>query len=310
MIVCCGEALIDFLPVTDSEGHKAYRPVVGGSVFNVALTLGRLGAPTAFLGGLSTDFFGDRLIAALAESNVSTAGVARQPRPTTLALVDMSTGEPAYAFYDEGSACREFDPMAGVPQGDDVAAMHFGSFPLGTEPVGSRLVALLKTNAGRRVISLDPNVRPTLIEDAAAYRARLADITPLADIVKTSVADLAWLHPGDDPDAIARRWLAAGVGLVVVTHGGAGATGMTENLSVNMPAMPTAAVDTVGAGDSFMGAILTRLDERGLLDRRAIRQLDREALEDVLAFAGKVAAITCSRPGADPPWRRELAISG
>jgi len=310
MIVCCGEALIDFLPVTDRDGRHAYRPVVGGSVFNVALTLGRLGAPTAFLGGLSTDFFGDRLVAALAESHVSTAGVARTSRPTTLALVDVSTGEPAYAFYDEASACREFDPAAGGPVGNDVAAMHFGSFPLGTEPVGSRLVTLMQENAGRRVISLDPNVRPTLVEDAVAYRARLADITPLADIVKTSVADLAWLHPGPDPDAIARRWLAAGVGLVVITNGGEGATGMTADLTVTMPATQTVVVDTVGAGDSFMGAILARLDERGLLDRRAIRQLGREALADLLAFAGEVAAITCSRPGADPPWRAELTASG
>ena len=309
MIVCCGEALIDFLPVKDSGGRHAYRPVVGGSAFNVALTLGRLGAPTAFLGGLSTDFFGDRLVAALAESHVSTARVARASRPTTLALVDVSTGEPAYAFYDEGSACREFDPATGGPFGDDVAAMHFGSFPLGTEPVGSHLVALMKANAGRRVISLDPNVRPTLIEDTVSYRARLAEITPLADVVKTSVADLAWLHPGSDPDEIARRWLAAGVGLVVVTRGGEGATGMTDKLCVTMPATQTAVVDTVGAGDSFMGAGLARLHEQGLLDHRSIRDLDRDALADVLAFAAKVAAITCSRPGADPPWREELAAS-
>jgi fructokinase len=222
----------------------------------------------------------------------------------------MSTGEPAYAFYDEGSACRTFDPMAGGPQGDDVAAMHFGSFPLGTEPVGSRLVALLKANAGRRVISLDPNVRPTLIENAVAYRARLAEVAPLADVVKTSVADLAWLHPGDDPDEIARRWLTAGVGLVVVTLGGEGATGTTDKLSVAMPAMPTDVVDTVGAGDSFMGAMLARLHERGLLHRRSIRTLDRDALADGLAFAGNVAALTCSRPGADPPWAAEIAAPG
>jgi fructokinase len=310
MIVCCGEALIDFLPVTDRDGRHAYRPVVGGSVFNVALTLGRLGAPTAFLGGLSTDFFGDRLVAALSESNVSTAGVTRTSRPTTLALVDVSNGEPAYAFYDEGSACRTFDPASGGPIAGDVTAMHFGSFPLGTEPVSSRLVTLMKENAGQRVISLDPNVRPTLIENATAYRARLAEITPLADVVKTSVADLAWLHPGGDPEEIARRWLAAGVGLVVVTHGGEGATGMTADVNITMPAAPAEVVDTVGAGDSFMGALLARLHEKGLLDRRSIRQLDRDAVADLLAFAGNVAAITCSRPGADPPWREELAASG
>jgi fructokinase len=185
--------------------------------------------------------------------------------------------------------------------------MHFGSFPLGTEPVGTRLVALLRDNAGRRVISLDPNVRPTLIEDAASYRSRLAEVAPLADIVKTSVADLAWLHPEGDPNDIARAWLDAGVGLVIVTHGSKGATGMTGRFSITAPAAPAEVVDTVGAGDSFMGAILARLHEKGSLDRHAIRQLDRDALADVLAFSGMVAAITCSRPGADPPWREELA---
>jgi fructokinase len=307
MIVCCGEALIDFLPVTDRDGHKAYRPVAAGSVMNVALTLGRLGAPVGFLGGLSTDFLGDLLVKALAASNVSVAGLVRVARPTTLALVDLSAGEPAYAFYDEGSACRMFDPAAGRPLGADVAALHFGSFPLGTEPVGSRLVALLKANAGRRVISLDPNVRPTLVADAAAYRARLAEIAPLADIVKTSVADLAWLHPGVDADEVARGWLAAGVGLVVVTRGGQGATGMTAAHRVASPAVPTAVVDTVGAGDSFMGAMLARLHRHNLLRREAIRVLSREAVADLLAFAAQVAAVTCSRVGADPPWRAELS---
>jgi fructokinase len=306
MIACYGEALIDFLPVTDRDGNNAYRPVVGGSVFNVALTLGRLGAPTDFLGGLSTDFFGDLLVAALARSGVSTAGVKRAARLTTLAIVDVSSGEPAYAFYDEGSACRMFDPTS-APVGEDVSAMHFGSFPLGTEPLGSRLVEVLKTNAGRRVISLDPNVRPTLIENAAAYRARLTEIAPLADIVKTSIADLAWLHPGVDADEIAQGWLAAGVGLVVVTDGGEGATGMTREVALRVPAHPVAVVDTVGAGDSFMGAMLARLHQSGRLGRQSIRELDGQALGDVLAYAAKVSAVTCSRPGADPPTAADLA---
>jgi fructokinase len=309
MIVCCGEALIDFLPVVDREGHKAYRPVAAGSVLNVALTLGRLGAPTTFFGGLSTDFLGDLLVRALDESNVSIAGLKRIPHPTTLALVDLSTGEPAYAFYDEASACRMFDPAAAAPLGDDVTALHFGSFPLGTEPVGSRLVAMIEANAGRRVISLDPNVRPTLIADVATYSARLAAIVPLADIVKTSVADLAWLHPGVDAGEVARAWLAAGVGLVVVTQGGEGAVGATKEVRVATPAVPAAVVDTVGAGDSFMGAMLARLHERDLLDREAIRALDRESLADLLAFAAQVAAVTCSRAGADPPWRAEIATT-
>lgn len=306
MIVSCGEALIDFLPVKDVEGRDSYLPKVGGSPYNVAVTTGRLGATSGFLGGISTDFFGDMLAAELERSLVSLKYAGRSARPTTLAFVSLLHDEPQYAFFDENTAGRLYDPATHTPIGDEVEAVHFGSFSLATEPFGSRLEAVMDQSRGKRVICYDPNVRPTLIEDRDAFRARTERLAHGADIVKISGADLDWLHPGEAPETIAAGWLAGGAGLVVVTRGGSGVTAYTRTGSVFSPIIPVEIADTVGAGDSFTGGLLARLRERGLLKIDSVRSISHDELKDALDFANRVAAITCSRPGADPPWRREI----
>ncbi|MBN9018880.1 MAG: carbohydrate kinase [Rhizobiales bacterium] len=308
MIVSCGEALIDFLPVKDVEGRDSYHPKVGGSPYNVALTTGRLGAPSGFLGGISTDFFGEMLAAELERSGVSLKYAGRSARPTTLAFVSLAHDEPQYAFFDESTAGRLHDPAQHAPIGDEVQALHFGSFTLATEPFASRLETVMTQNRGKRVICYDPNVRPTLITDRPAFEARVKRFAHSADIVKISGADLDWLHPGEATEEIAAGWLAGGAGLVVVTRGGAGVTAYSRNGSVFSPVVPVKIADTVGAGDSFTGGLLARLAEKGLLKSSALRTIGHDALKDALDFANRVAAITCSRPGADPPWRRELAL--
>ncbi|MCX5479844.1 carbohydrate kinase [Kaistia geumhonensis] len=307
MIVACGEALIDFLPTKDEQGRDSYRPAVGGSPYNVALTTGRLGVPTGFLGGISTDFFGDMLADELVRSNVDLKYAGRSARPTTLAFVSLAHEEPQYAFFDENTAGRLHDPAAHTPIGDEVEALHFGSFSLATEPFASRLAQVMDDNRGRRVICYDPNVRPTLIADRDTFMARAEAFACGADIVKISGADLEWLHPGADPETIAEGWLKGGAGLVVVTRGGAGVTAFTRKGKVFSPIVPTTVVDTVGAGDSFTGGFLARLHEKGLLDITRLRTLDHRELKDALDFANRVASITCSRAGANPPWRDELA---
>lgn len=307
MIVSCGEALIDFLPVRDIEGRDSYHPKVGGSPYNVALTTGRLGVPTGFLGGISTDFFGDMLAAELERSTVSLKYAGRSARPTTLAFVSLLHDEPQYAFFDENSAGRLHDPAEHTPIGAEVEALHFGSISLIPEPSVSRLAAVMDQNRGKRVICYDPNVRPTLIQDRDAFRARVERFARGADIVKISGADLDWLHPGEAAEEIAAGWLAGGAGLVVVTRGGAGVTAYSRGGSVFSPVVPVKIADTVGAGDSFTGGLLARLSERGLLKVGTLRTIGHDALKEALDFANRVAAITCSRPGADPPWRRELA---
>jgi len=200
MIVSCGEALIDFLPVKDTEGRDSYHPKAGGSPYNVALTTGRLGAPTGFLGGISTDFFGDMLAAEFERSHVSLKYVGRSARPTTLAFVSLLHDEPQYAFFDENTAGRLHDPAEHTPIGPEVEALHFGSFVLATEPFASRLENVMQQNRGRRVICYDPNVRPTLINDRPAFEARVERFAHAADIIKISGADLEWLYRAHDVD--------------------------------------------------------------------------------------------------------------
>lgn len=307
MIVSCGEALIDFLPVKDANGNDSYQPKVGGSPYNVALTTGRLGIPTGFLGGISTDFFGEMLAEELERSQVSLKYAGRSARPTTLAFVSLAHDEPQYAFFDENSAGRLHDPAAHEPVGDEVEALHFGSISLIPEPIVDRLAAVMDVNRGKRVICYDPNVRPTLIHDRDAFIARVEAFAKGADIVKISGADLEWLYPGVDAEKVAAGWLAAGTGLVVVTRGGNGVTAYTPTGTVFSPIVPVTIADTVGAGDSFTGGLLARLSEKGLLSIGGVRNIDHAALKDSLDFANRVASITCSRAGANPPWRHELA---
>ena len=307
MIVSCGEALIDFLPRRNAKGEAVYEPVPGGSPMNVAIAIGRLGARAGFFGGLSTDFFGDTLRAALKKSGVDTSFANVSDRPTTLAFVDFADGDARYAFFDESSAGRMLteNDLPAFPT--DVAALHFGSFSLAEEPCGSAFEALMQREQRDRVISLDVNVRPTLIKNRDGYMARIERVVEMADIVKLSTEDLAWLAPGRDFDAVAGRWLAAGAKLIVLTKGADGAVAASQSASAKVPGIAVTVVDTVGAGDTFTAALLVRLDQLGLLTKPAVAVLTSRQLTDVMTFAAKTAAVTVSRPGADSPRLSELA---
>ncbi len=307
MIVSCGEALIDFVPATTADGRSAYVPCVGGSPFNIAVGIGRLGVPAAFLGGVSNDFFGDALVAALRTSNVDTRYVRRLGRPSMLAFVRLDAAEPEYVFYDAESAPRFWE--AAEPLRDDVTLLHLGSISLLGEPAARRLVALMAENKGRRLLSLDPNIRPSMIPDEAGYRARLRTVLDLADIVKISAADLAWLAPEVTPEAAAQAWLTRGTSLVVVTLGPAGAVAFARAGAVRCAGVPVAVVDTVGAGDSFMSALLAGLVRLGVERLDQLQNLGPESVATAVGFAARASAITCSRRGADPPWRNEIDLA-
>jgi fructokinase len=306
MIVSCGEALIDFLPRTGPNGERYFQPLPGGSPFNVAIALGRLGAKAGFFGGLSSDFFGTLLRDALKASRVDLSLVHPTDRPSTLAFVSLDNGNARYAFFDEASAGRmltEAD-LPALPK--DVAALHFGSFSLAEEPCGSALEALMHGEQRARVISLDPNIRPTLVKNRDAHIARLDRLVAMADIVKLSEDDLAWLAPDTTPEVFVRRWLDHGAKLVILTKGEQGTLATTRHVTVTTPAVIVEVADTVGAGDTFTAATLARLDKQGLLTKHAIADLDEDQLSDVAAFAAKAASITVSRAGANPPWAEEL----
>jgi fructokinase len=306
MIVTCGEALIDFLPRKGADGAAVFQPFVGGSVFNVAVALGRLGTPAGFFSGLSTDFFGAMLLKALHDSHVDTSLCNISNRPTTLAFVSLTDGDARYAFFDEESAGRMLTEADLPPMPVEVTALHFGSFSLAAEPCGSAYEALMQNESPHRVISLDPNIRPTLIKNRDGYLDRLRRLVAMADIVKLSDDDLAWLAPGTTFEDLAAEWLELGAGIVILTRGADGARAIGRRRSIFVKSVAVEVADTIGAGDTFSAGVLARLESRGRLTKKEIRSLSEEELTDALAFAARAAAVTASRPGADPPWLREM----
>lgn len=310
MIVVCGEALVDFTPALCGEG-QAYLPHPGGSPYNVAVALGRLDAPVAFLGRISRDSFGRLLRQHLAASRVNLTYLREGPEPTTLAFVHMAEGtEPEFAFYGEGTADRQVHPEdlpASFPE--DVAALHCGSLSLVLEPIATALDGLMRRECRKRVISLDPNVRPALIRDREAYRRRLEGWIACADLIKLSRADLSWLYPGDPIDRAADRWRGMGAAVVVVTLGENGAEGFGSAGAVRVPGIAVRVVDAIGAGDAFTAGLLAWLSRSSRLTRGDLERLSVGELTSALDYANRVAALTSTRAGAEPPYRDEVEAS-
>ncbi|PZX17777.1 fructokinase [Palleronia aestuarii] len=306
MILCCGEALIDMLPQTGVGGDATFAPHVGGSVFNTAIALARLGAPTGFFTGLSTDLFGQMLERALADDGVETRFARRSDRPTTLAFVTLTNGQAQYAFYDENTAARMLEPDD-LPETDAADALFFGGISLMVEPCATAYEALAARDAPGKVMMLDPNIRASFITDETAYRERIGHMLGLADIVKLSDEDLRWLKGAGDLAALAEEVLDAGPRLVCITEGAHGVTGyMPGGRAVRVPAHTVEVVDTVGAGDTFNAGLLASLARQGMLKKDAIGALDAETVGRAIALGAEAAAVTVSRAGANPPYAREL----
>lgn len=308
MILCCGEALIDMIPTATKQGPDGFVPHSGGAVFNTAIALGRLGAQTGMLSGISADMFGRQLIDGLEASHVDTSRVIPSDRPTTLAFVQLTDGHATYDFYDENSAGRMLVPDDMPILTDEVSALFFGGISLACEPCADAYAALLLREADQRVIMMDPNIRPGFIKDIPRYRTRLTSMITKADIIKVSDEDLNWILPDiTDQQAQIAAVLDNGPSLVVLTRGSKGATGFVANgTEVSVPAQKVVAVDTVGAGDTFNAGILAKLSQLGLLGKSEVKNLDATTLETVLQYGAKVASITVSRSGANPPWAKEL----
>ncbi len=306
MIVCCGEALIDMLPRTSREGAPVYQPFNGGSIFNTAIALGRLGIITGFFSGLSTDFFGDSLKAGLQASNVDLKYTKFWDKPSTLAFVKLENGQARYSFYDENSAGRMLTKKDLPKLSSDVNALHFGSISLIHEPGASTLEALMMREATDRVICLDPNIRENLIKDRREYLARIGRLVSMCDILKISDEDVTWITGKTDLSSAARKWLNAGAKVVVITRGGNGVEAFTKGLSIKLPSIDVKVADTVGAGDTFTAGFLASLQRAGKLNKASVAYLDEPALRNAVAYAARAAAITVSRAGANPPWLHEL----
>ncbi|WP_337267949.1 carbohydrate kinase family protein [Oryzifoliimicrobium ureilyticus] len=309
MILCCGEALIDMLPRETTRGEKGFAPYAGGAIFNTAIALGRLGVPSAFFTGLSDDMMGDVLRETLRDSKVDFSYCATLSRPTTIAFVKLVDGHATYAFYDENTAGRMITEADLPKLGDECEALHFGAISLIPEPCGSTYESLMQREYTKRVISLDPNIRPGFIKDKASHLARIRRMAAMADIVKFSDEDLAWFGLEGDEETLARHWLHHGAKLVVVTRGAEGATGFTENLKVTVPSERVEVVDTVGAGDTFDAGVLASLKLQNLLTKAQVANLSEVQVRKALELGAKSAAVTVSRAGANPPWAHEIGLS-
>jgi fructokinase len=303
MIAVIGEALIDL--VLGHDGHVAAQP--GGGPFNTARTMGRLGLEPAFLGRLSPDGFGRMLRASLDRDGV-TLGV---PQPTddatTLAVVDVDqAGAPRYRFYLAGtsSAALEYPLLcAALPAG--VMALHTGALALVMEPIATSIERVITSDLPPdALVMIDPNCRPQVISDQQAYLARLSRILRRTDVVKVSVEDLAYLFPGASAHAAAAALLDDGPALVLVTDGPRAAWAFLPGLQITVDVPAVRVVDTIGAGDAFGGAFLAWWSGHELTRSDLGRPGPvREALE----AAVEVASLTCTRVGAEPPWRAEVS---
>lgn len=306
MIVCCGEALIDMLPRTSKDGAAVYQPFNGGSIYNTAIALGRLGIITGFFSGISTDLFGDSLKAGLTASNVDLKYAKIWDRPSTLAFVTLDSGQARYSFFDENSAGRMLTRTDLPKLSSDVNALHFGSISLISEPGASTLEFLMEREANGRVISLDPNIRPNMIKDRSHYLTRINRMIALCDILKISDEDVMWITGKTELAAAARKWLNAGAKVVVITRGENGVEAFTKGLSIKQPSVNVKVVDTVGAGDTFTAGFLASLQRAGKLTKAAVSYLDETSLRNATSYAARAAAVTVSRAGANPPWVHEL----
>lgn len=296
VIVVAGESLIDLVPQGEGEPLPVLLPRLGGGPYNTAVALGRLGAQVTFCSRVSTDSFGEALLAGLRTAGVGTALVQRGPEPTTLAVAAISTdGSAGYGFYAQGSADRLFELPPRLP--DAVRALALGTCSLVLEPGASAYEALLRREAGRGVFTLlDPNIRARLIPDAAAYRSRFTGWLPDVSLLKLSEDDAEWL--GGVPE---------GPAAVVLTRGGDGLTVRTRGgLEVSVPATRVLVADTIGAGDTVNAALLHALAARDVLSADAVSGLEPAAWAEVLSFAARAAAVTCSRTGAEPPYAADL----
>lgn len=303
MILCCGEALIDMVPI-----DGGFAPLAGGAIFNTAIALGRLGAPTGFLSGMSTDLFGQQLESVLAESHVDYGLAIRSKRPTTLAFVKLTNGHAQYTFYDENSAGRMItaDDLPTLPK--SVEALYFGGISLCAEPAANTYKTLCLRGAADNVVMIDPNIRQGFISDETTYRARVMSMIAASDIVKVSDEDLDWLVKVEADQMTKLASLrASGPSIALLTRGSEGARALFgDNQTLEVASQKVEVRDTVGAGDTFNAGVLASLRQAGVLTKAALRNVSADAMRDALSYGAKVAAVTVSRDGANPPWVHEL----
>ncbi|MFY2786954.1 carbohydrate kinase family protein [Rhodococcus sp. MALMAid1271] len=308
-ILVCGEALVDLVPVHDGP---LLSPKLGGGPFNVAVSIGRLGSPVAYLSRISRDPFGEQILARLRDAGVDISWVQRGDEPTTLAMTTLAEdGSAEYSFYADGTADRLVADPGDLP--DSISVLSFGTLSLLYEPGASMYAGLLhRARAAGKLTMVDPNIRPAAIDStsgditADGFRDRFRSWLPSIDILKVSEDDSYWLGLGTQGTTV-DDWLAAGVTAVVMTRGGDGLSVFTAEGETSVPGVAVDVVDTIGAGDTVHGALLSFLQKETIITSNAVKAMSKQDWQRALAFAAKAASITVSRPGADPPWASEAS---
>jgi fructokinase len=314
MILCIGEAVIDLFQKNVPALGEVFLPLPGGCSYNTSIAISRLGSPAAFLGRLSTNFFGEIQIRRLRENNVRDDLLIRYDQNPILAFIKTDEGkEPQYAFYDEGTADRLLSTDELPPLPEDTSCVVFGSVSMCMEPIATTIESLIMKEARRgTVVAFDPNIRSFFIRDRDAYLRRFEKWIGVCTIAKISAEDFEFIYPDTEPDDALKKIIDLGTPLAIVTLGPKGAAAMLRrgNGSVTRVYAPAALVgeiaDTVGAGDTFLGALLAWLQRRDKLSHNAIINLSENDLRGALTFANKAAGIVCTRKGAQPPTLEEV----
>jgi fructokinase len=294
----CGEVLIDLIP--NSSGERV--PHVGGGPANTAKALARLGHQVYFIDGISSDKYGQMSRQELLDDEVKLDLALNSDKPTCLAIVSLNVnGGASYEFEIDGTATFDFsaswlpDPSRYKP-----SVLHIGTLVTVIQPAADVLYDWAMQVAEFAPIVFDPNVRSVVMNDRDKYLAAVERWVAISSVVKVSDDDMAWLYPGQLYADVAQRWINDGAALVVVTRGADGLVGFTADGSVEVPGVKVEVVDTVGAGDTVGAIVVEAMIEKGILN------LTGDILKAVLNRAAIAAGITCSRKGAQPPYKREL----
>jgi fructokinase len=302
MIVIGGEALVDLV---DNAG--SLHPLAGGGPFNTAIAFGRLDVPVGFLGTISRDAYGEMLAQRLADAGVDISLVRSSDAPTPRAVVHRGQdGRNEYAFDLGGTSFVDLSPEQLPVLPADAWAIHVGTLALALDPPAAAYQALLDREAGRRRVIIDPNIRPAIFGDTRTYRRRFEHLAQLADVVKLSEDDAAWIYPRLPAEAVLEHILGFGPRIVALTRGENGALAASGDTFITVAGIPVTVVDTVGAGDSFGAALIAALLDDGAFGPKAPTAVDEPVLTRATSYAVTASAITCTRTGAVPPSRREI----
>jgi fructokinase len=305
MIISLGEALIDFV----SREGLTFEGFPGGSPYNTAIAISRLNTECHFLGRVSNDLFGKQLIDYLKENSVSTDMIVTTEDKSTLSFVQkQDDGLVEYAFFANDTADRNWkiDDFSHITIHGNARIIHFGSISISQEPCGTQLFSFLKKLAGKILLSFDPNIRPSQVPDRDLYMKRFKTLCGISEIVKLSDEDLEWLYPGMESNDALKELRELGPSIIALTRGSEGAVILNKHHKVLVPILKQKVSDTIGAGDTFHGALLDYLYKKNWLSRESLDNLTIRELEAIGSYANKAAGLNCMKPGADPPTENEM----